>query len=81
MLGQNPFPGFRGGQQGRSLALDQGIRVVAEGHHTGLAARGLCQRPAGIQQRLMTQMNTVKKTQGVDCFFSHSCIVQIGICF
>ena len=81
MFCQNPFPLFRCGQQGRGLALNQGIRVITKGHHTSFAATGFRQRPAGTQQRLMAQMNTVKKTQGVDRFFFHTCIVQIGICF
>ena len=59
----------------RSIALNQGLRMGPEGHHTGFRLVLKGQAVAGQQQLGMSNMYPVKKAQGIDDF-PHKLLLQ-----
>ena len=58
-----------------SIALNQGLRMGPEGHHTGFRLVLKGQAVAGQQQLGMSNMYPVKKSQGIDDF-PHKLLLQ-----
>ena len=74
---QQPFPVRGGIDEPGCMQQHQGVRVGVKGDGTGGTAMLRRQRAAGRQQRLVTHMDPVKKTQGVD-YIVHNSYLQLN---
>ena len=68
ILPQQILPIPCAGDLGRGLIRKQGFRMGIEGDGSGFAAQLRCQSMACLQQRLMSDVDTVKKAQRVNSF-------------